>query len=380
MAAQPEPAAPTSVASRNEPPCSQPRTSRRTTQSRARGARGRPERLEDADRHRPDLAVETRLHGPRHVRHVAFGGHLRTAGPQLEFAEHDPAALRRGEPARRPVVDRQPWQERRLGPDPAAGRLECRKFQPGPSGACWVWAMLPVNCMRLSPHTSTEGVSRTGAPPGCRTARDDRHRCATAWPSATAEHLPGRGVDADGGRSRISPVLERSRRASPHTGTSRLSRPASGGSVRARPRGTRPWTETESCSVLVASCWWVWKLRVKGPARDFDLGAAGDLAAAALVVEIDVELGDAPDALAAALVDNDSGGLEPDLAQIGTGVLAAPGARGALRQHLDEIDAAEGRRHPPPLPHPAQAASRANRARMAALRARSRKARSEAQT
>src|SRR6185503_15204436 len=79
----------------------------------------------------------------------------------------------------------------------------------------------------------------------------------------------------------------------------------------------------------------------KGPGERLDLGAAGDLAAAAPVIEIDTELGHAPDALAAALVDDDGGGLESDLAQVGTGVLAATGARGSLRQHLDEIDAAE---------------------------------------
>jgi hypothetical protein len=30
--------------------------------------------------------------------------------------------------------------------------------QPGPSAPCAVWAMLPVNCTRLSPHSSTEGA------------------------------------------------------------------------------------------------------------------------------------------------------------------------------------------------------------------------------
>ena len=49
----------------------------------------------------------------------------------------------------------------------------------------------------------------------------------------------------------------------------------------------------------------------------------------------------APDALAAAVVDDDGGGPEPDAAQVGAGVLAAAGARGGFRQRLDEVDAAE---------------------------------------
>src|SRR5690349_18796628 len=100
---------------------------------------------------------------------------------------------------------------------------------------------------------------------------------------------------------KISPVLDRSSLASPHTGTSRLS----------------------------------------GPAQRLDLGAAGNRAAAAPVIEIDAELRHAPDALAPAVVDDDGGRLEPDLAQVGAGVLAAAGARGGLRQDLDEVDAAE---------------------------------------
>ena len=49
------------------------------------------------------------------------------------------------------------WQQRRLGPDPASGRFEVE----GPAravGALRVCTMLPVNCTRLSPQTSTEGA------------------------------------------------------------------------------------------------------------------------------------------------------------------------------------------------------------------------------
>ena len=127
---------PASEASRKEPPCSQPRTRCLTDPvAAARRQRRGPERLEDAGRHRPDLAVEARLHGAGHVRHVALGGNLGAAGPQLELAEHDAAALRREEPARRPVVDR-PAAAGCGGSAPIQPPADLRsKAQPGPSGA-----------------------------------------------------------------------------------------------------------------------------------------------------------------------------------------------------------------------------------------------------
>ena len=82
---------------------------------------------------------------------------------------------------------------------------------------------------------------------------------------------------------------------------------------------------------------------VEGPGAGerLDLGPAGDRAAAAAMIEVDAELQHPPDALAAAVVDDDGCRLEPDLAQVGAGMLAPAGARGRLRQDLDEIDAAE---------------------------------------
>ena len=82
---------------------------------------------------------------------------------------------------------------------------------------------------------------------------------------------------------------------------------------------------------------------VEGPGagKRLDLGPAGDRAAASAMIQVDAELQHPPDALAAAVVDDDGCRLEPDLAQVGAGTLASAGARGRLRQDLDEIDAAE---------------------------------------
>src|SRR5262249_60554269 len=93
--------------------------------------RSRPQGLEYARRHGANLAVEMSLHAPRHVPDIALGGHLRATGPQSELIEYDPPTLRREGAARGPIVELEPLQQRRLGADPAAGRLELE----GPAGA-----------------------------------------------------------------------------------------------------------------------------------------------------------------------------------------------------------------------------------------------------
>ena len=280
----------------------------------ARRQRRRPKRLEDADRHRPDLAVEPRLHGARHVRHVAFGRNLGAAGAQLELAEHDAAALRRGKPARRPVVDRQPLQMRRLGAEPAARRLELE----GPAGP--VGALLRVDDAAGELHAAVAPHQHRGRDlePARGAAVGQRQMAAVDLErrgrQPGQQYLPGRGVDADGAAQDLAGVGKVETGVAPH-------RHVEAFQARQRRQRARQAARHEALdgdgelqgvggNLLVGA-----EVEGEGPGGGLDLGAAGDLAAAAPVVEIDAELGHAPDALAAALVDDDGGGLEPDLAQ-----------------------------------------------------------------
>ena len=83
------------------------------------------------------------------------------------------------------------------------------------------------------------------------------------------------------------------------------------------------------------------EVELPGAGKRLDLGAAGNRAAAAPVIEVEVELGHPPDALAGAIVDDDCCGPESDFAQVGAGMFAAARPRRRLGEHLDEIDAAE---------------------------------------
>ena len=83
------------------------------------------------------------------------------------------------------------------------------------------------------------------------------------------------------------------------------------------------------------------KVDLPGSGEQLDLGTAGNRAATATVIEVEIELRYPPDALAGAVVDDDGRRSQADLAQIGTCVLAAARAGGSLRERLHEVDAAE---------------------------------------
>ena len=154
------------------------------------------------------------------------------------------------------------------------------------------------------------------------------------------DHLTRRHVDADGAAQDLACARQVELGVAPHRDVEALEarqlRQRARQPARDEPLHGDGELQALGALVLVGA-----EVEGPGPGKRVDLGAPGDRAAAALVVEIDVELGHAPDALAGAVVDDDGGGLEPDLAQEGAGILATARARRAFRQHLDEVDAAE---------------------------------------
>src|SRR5262249_53200156 len=69
-----------------------------------------------------------------------------------------------------------------------------------------------------------------------------------------------------------------------------------------------------------------------------DARVPGDRAAAALVLEIDGQRFDVPDARVVVAIDDDGRVLEADLTQISARVLAPARPPRGLREHLDQID------------------------------------------
>ena len=204
---------------------------------------------------------------------------------------------------------------RRLGAEPAAGRLELES-PAGPVGA-----LLRVDDAAgelhaaVAPHQHRGGdvEPARGAAVGQR--RDDRRRCLSGVAvSQGSKHLPGRGVDADGAAQDLAGVGKVETGIAPHRHVEAFQARQRRQRARqaARHEALHGYGELQGVGgdLLVGA-----EVEGKGPGGGLDLGATGDLAAAAPVVEIDAELGHAPDALAAALVDDDGGGLEPDLAQ-----------------------------------------------------------------
>ena len=119
-------------------------------------------------------------------------------------------------PARRPVVDLQPLQERRLGAEPAACRLELE----GPAGP--VGALLRVDDAAgelhaaVAPHEHRGGDVEPARGPAVgqreMAAVDAQRRRRQPW----QQHLPGRGVDADGAAQDLAGVGEVEAGIAPH--------------------------------------------------------------------------------------------------------------------------------------------------------------------
>ena len=224
LAAQPLPPG-AAEASRKAPPWIHPRTTCRTTQSRARGASGAGHSvLKVLAGIGPILPSRLACMTPAMSVDVALGGDLRAAGAQLELAEHDTATLGREHPARRPVVEVEARQQRRLGPDPTSGRVDSRRPSrglPGPR-AC---TMLPVNCTRLSPHDQRRGrdvEAARGAVVGKRqmAAVDAQRRRR----QPRQQHLAGCRVDVDGAAQDLAGAGQVELRIAPHRHVEALQR------------------------------------------------------------------------------------------------------------------------------------------------------------
>ncbi len=166
VAAQPEPApTPAFVASRNEPPCSQPRTRCLTTQSRERGASGAGQMA---------LKMLAGIGPILPSRRACIAPAMSATSPSAEISA-PPAFSRNSESTARPrsgATNPRAVQSSIVSCGMCGGSAPIHppadrksKAQRAPSAPSAVCATVPVNCTRLSPHTSTEGaiVSRRAA-------------------------------------------------------------------------------------------------------------------------------------------------------------------------------------------------------------------------
>ena len=212
------------------------------------------------------------------------------------------------------------------------------KDQPGPSGPMRVHDVAGELHAAVAPdeHRGRDLEAARGAVVGQREmpAVDAQRRRR----QPRQQHLARRRVDADRAAQDLAGAGQIELRIAPHRHIEALQRRQLRQRAR-QPARDQPLHGNGELQGLGALVLVGAEVERPGAGQRVDLGAAGDRAAAAAVVEIDVQLRHAPDALAAAVVDDHGGGPEPDLAQVGAGLLAPPCARGRIGEHLDEVDA-----------------------------------------
>ncbi len=299
-----------------------------------------PQRLEGRSRHRPDLGIELTFQGAGHIRDIALGADLRPARLEQKLAEHDAALVQSQKTAQGELVDRQPLQVGRLGREPALGRFDVEV----PPRAVRALRGMDNGTRELQSAVTPCEHRRRDLEPTCRAAVGQLHMDTVDAHGRSRKpgqrHLAGRRIDHDLAGQDLPCTGHLELCLAPQRNIQALEayqlRKAARQTSRHEPLHGHRQIQGLCVRVLAGA-----KVDLPGPGEQLDLGTAGNRAAAATVIEVEIELRHPPDALAGAVVDDDGRRSQANLAQIGTRVLAAARAGGSLRERFHEVDATE---------------------------------------